>query len=485
MGGSSYDGDVKLRSLSSRDKVFTYQGHDVVTASQKRQTVHPDLNPRNKVVECNRTTPIVVAMDVTRSRGDDSKIVYSKLPMFIGQIDMKGYASDPSLSFAAIGDATSGDKAPIQIGAFAHDNTLDDILSKFWLEEGGGGTGQESYELVAYFYARHCQLPTLTGERKGFFFFCGDEGFYPEVDRNQVALWIGEKLKEDIPSQKIFEELQKKFHVFFIYPHKAWEEQKRDIDAEIKARVESAGGRYEGVDVRASLLWHNHNDLDLHLITPSGEEIFFGNKKSCCGGWLDVDMNVHGETEKPVENIRWEKGKAPHGHYTIFVQNFRFHEKARQQTECRVEVEVNGEIRHFDLIISPHGETGPASNVTVFEFDYDPSTQSKETIYTRYDAAFVQKQWATAIPVENILILEDPKGIIDVALGALCLVEGTRNLEGYIEDMKGRGQMPTRCEQTQKALEALAAVWCTKAAQIAPLLDRSASKNRRGRSKRF
>jgi len=38
-------------------------------------------------------------------------------------------------------------------------------------------------------------------------------------------------------------------------------------------------------------------------------------------------MNVGGETTKPVENVRWAKGKARPGTYRVFVQNFRFHEK--------------------------------------------------------------------------------------------------------------------------------------------------------------
>ena len=43
------------------------------------------------------------------------------------------------------------------------------------------------------------------------------------------------------------------------------------IDKDFKERVVAAGGQYEGVDFRASLKWHNTDDLDLHVQTPFGE----------------------------------------------------------------------------------------------------------------------------------------------------------------------------------------------------------------------
>ncbi len=144
------------------------------------------------------------------------------------------------------------------------------------------------------------------------------------------------------------------------------------IDAEIRRRVEGAGGQYEGVDVRASLLWNNRNDLDLHVVAPSGEHIYFAHKQSACGGWLDVDMNVSGNTTTPVENIRWGRGAAPRGRYRVYVQNYRFHERDRQPTPFKVEVEIGGEIYHFHDTISPRGQTGAASDVGVFDFDYVP-----------------------------------------------------------------------------------------------------------------
>ena len=139
--------DVAREARSSQSDAFAYSAYRVTDSSgSQRRAVHPALSPQGTVREVNNPTPIVVALDVTRSRGDDTKVMYEKLPMFIGQIDLHGYVAGAGISFAAIGDATI-DKAPLQVGQFEADNRLDEVLEKFWLEEGGGGTGQESYEL--------------------------------------------------------------------------------------------------------------------------------------------------------------------------------------------------------------------------------------------------------------------------------------------------------------------------------------------------
>jgi hypothetical protein len=62
------------------------------------------------------------------------------------------------------------------------------------------------------------------------------------------------------------------------------------FSAEFKQRLDREGA--QSGDVQISLKWDNYNDLDLHVICPSGETIYFGHRKSECGGELDVDMNV-------------------------------------------------------------------------------------------------------------------------------------------------------------------------------------------------
>jgi len=490
MGGGYYDIDVGLEARATQREVFSYRGHGVdASRASGHGHVHPELDPKGCIRECMNTTPIVVAMDVTRSRGQDSHIVYNKLPMLIGQLDLHHYVEGAAISFAAVGDATDNDRAPIQVGQFEADNRLDDVLSKLWIEEGGGGSGQESYELMAYFYARHSELASLTRGERGYFFFIGDEGFYPKVSREQVKAWLGREIDADVDARDIFRELQEKYRVFFIYPRKSWQERRRDIDAEIRQRVVAAGGCYDDVDIRASLLWDNRNDLDLHVITPSGEEIYYGDKRSRCGGWLDVDMNVRGETTKPVENIRWRRGEAPAGQYRVIVQNYRFHERDKAPTSYRLEVEVNGEVQHFEGVISPRGETGRSSNVLVHTFKYDPDARVEpeldDTRYDNYRDEHILEQWRSVIPPEHILTIEDPHAIVDVLLGALALSSGHTDLDSYVALMRQRDQSDPRCRQTRAALQDLSAQHALARVDVSTQLVKGKGKQRGGRAVRL
>ncbi len=453
MGGGRYSLDIAREYRSGNNAAFQ------APAGSTPQAVHPALNPYGKRREVNNVTPIVVALDMTRSRGDDTKLMYEKLPALMGQIELKGYTENPGISFCGIGDAFA-DRAPLQVGQFEGDNRLDEVLQRMWIEEGGGGTGQESYELAAYFYSRtNCVRQAQGTGKKGYFFFFGDEGFYPKLDKSAVKRIIGDELEADLDAGEAFRRLQDKFHTFLIYPQKTMAERRTNIDAEIKARVTGRGGMYEGVDVRASLLWDNRNDLDLHVISPTGQHIYYGAKQSTDGGWLDVDMNVTGDSLKPVENVRWAKGQAPAGRYKVFVRNFRFHEPSAAPTRFKVELEIGGDIRHVEGVISPAGQTGDASDVVVAELDYAPDAirrqADEEQVYKNYSDDVVLAQWATVIPKEHIIRVGDPKSIIDVLLGALAISDGKVDLDTYVKDMRAMGADDVRVREIEAALGGL------------------------------
>jgi len=146
---------------------------------------------------------------------------------------------------------------------------------------------------------------------------------------------------------------------------------------EFSSRLTQAGA--QSGDVRISLIWNNRNDLDLHVINPRGEEIYYAHKTDSIGGMLDVDMNVRGETTKPVENIFW--GRAPQGRYRVYVQNYGFHESNRAPTPFRVEIKNGNQYSYFDGTVSG---SGSVSDVEVPAFEYRGTSvlrQEKDTIY--------------------------------------------------------------------------------------------------------
>jgi len=118
-----------------------------------------------------------------------------------------------------------------------------------------------------------------------------------------------------------------------------------NIEIVLKKRLKRENGKTG--NIRISLIWEDRNDLDLSVITPSKELIYFGNKKSKCGGELDVDMNVGGETSKPIENIFWPIGKAPDGRYEVYVENYMYHEKREGNIKYIVEVCINEKSKFF------------------------------------------------------------------------------------------------------------------------------------------
>ncbi|MBL7058057.1 hypothetical protein ISS03_01850 [Patescibacteria group bacterium] len=460
MGGpNSYDINEGRRSRRSNQGAFNFeqQSRSSIESGAQRREVHPELNPKGKVRVCEQETPIVTAMDFTQSRGRDAEIVYNRIPEFFNVCQMRGYVRNFAVSFCGFGDATAGDRAPLQVGQFETDNKLDVELAKMWIEQGGGGTGEESAELVAYYYAYRTELRGLRPGKKGYFFFITDEGFYPKVSASQVKDLLGVDMPADIDFEQVFKDLQKKFNVYLIFPRKTWEERKDDIDAEIRKRVTEAGGQYNNVDIRASLLWNDRNDLDLHVVTPHNERIYYGHKRSRCGGCLDVDRNVRGETTKPVENIRWKNGKALKGKYQVIVQNYAFHEASRTPIDFRVELEVNGRVQSFKGVASPNGETGYSSDILVAEFDYDPNQRVyNPDKYAAYKDGVVIGKWAKVIPPQNILKIDDPQSIIEVMMGVLALASDDVDLDDVRVDMAGLGLSALQQKGALKALEGLA-----------------------------
>ncbi len=123
-------------------------------------------------------------------------------------------------------------------------------------------------------------------------------------------------------------------------------EADEEPEVDMDERLEREGGA--SGEVQISLAWDDYNDLDLHLFCPSGERIYFNNKKSECGGHLDVDMNVRPVSNTPVENVVWHDD-APLGTYKVGVHFYKHHRKRRTKRTCkyRLRVITHGRSREY------------------------------------------------------------------------------------------------------------------------------------------
>jgi hypothetical protein len=186
---------------------------------------HPALDPQGVTERESRdndehpqSTPIAVLFDVTGSMGGVPRVLQTKLPQLLGLLTRKGYATDPHIMFGAVGDATC-DRVPLQVGQFESDNRMDEDLARIVLEGGGGGQKKESYELAMYFMARHTALDSMAKRgRRGYLFLIGDEMPYPKVNPKEVKKFIGDDLREPIPTEALIAELQRTYDVYFIIP---------------------------------------------------------------------------------------------------------------------------------------------------------------------------------------------------------------------------------------------------------------------------
>ncbi len=79
----------------------------------------------------------------------------------------------------------------------------------------------------------------------------------------------------------------------------------------------------EDGDPRFNLYFNNELqvDLDLHVVDPDGEEIYWKNQSAESGGVLETDCKCSTCSNGPSEDIAWTdpEAVAPSGTYTLWV----------------------------------------------------------------------------------------------------------------------------------------------------------------------
>ena len=120
------------------------------------------------------------------------------------------------------------------------------------------------------------------------------------------------------------------------------------------------------------------SDVDLHVVDPSGEEVYYGHRRSASGGELDLDSNAGCRIDGVRnENITWPIGRAPRGQYIVRVDYWS--SCSAQQTNYTVRVISEGINQTFSGSFTGGGDQGgPGSGrqITTFQRSSGPATQS-------------------------------------------------------------------------------------------------------------
>lgn len=143
------------------------------------------------------------------------------------------------------------------------------------------------------------------------------------------------------------------------------EEEVEDVEAIEDEDFDANDYGGNGV-LKVTMAWEFPSDIDLHVIEPGGNEIYFANRRSSTSGWLDTDNLDGGRPGSPaVENVFWET--APAGRYVVKVKYFGTRAGGRNGGPVLVVIQVNGEETRHSVNLTHEGE-----EVVVDTIDYQP-----------------------------------------------------------------------------------------------------------------
>ncbi len=120
-------------------------------------------------------------------------------------------------------------------------------------------------------------------------------------------------------------------------------------------------------EVQVSVSWDAASDVDLHVVEPSGEEIYFGNPVSATNGRLDLDSNAGCSIDnKNNENIAWSS--APTGTYIVRVDYWSSCQVAATNYTVTVNVRGRAAQTFTGSFTGPGDQGGQGSGVTITTF---------------------------------------------------------------------------------------------------------------------
>ncbi len=137
-------------------------------------------------------------------------------------------------------------------------------------------------------------------------------------------------------------------------------------------------------DITVSLMWDSWDDLDLHIVTPSDEHIYYGNK-TAGGGILDYDVNAgYDLTMEPIENCYFVLPS--NGHYYIYINDYN--ERSEDwTTSYLVMVTIGDQTQTFTGTID-----GTGTCIDILEFDYGDASSLMQSSYVDHTYSYISTQ---------------------------------------------------------------------------------------------
>jgi len=227
MGGSSWNDDLYRDRAAFRKSsgTATFKHDDDIKKGKVAAKAHDKMSPHGVKIRESRdsdahpdSVAVGVFFDVTGSMGGVPVVLQQKLPKLMDILLTKGYCKDPQILVGAVGDYHS-DRVALQAGQFESGIEIDEDLGRLFIEGGGGGTYEESYQNAMYFFARHTSIDCWDKRgKKGFLFLIGDEKPYAASTRAEIKEIFGDDVQDKITVQEMIKEVQERYNLFFIIP---------------------------------------------------------------------------------------------------------------------------------------------------------------------------------------------------------------------------------------------------------------------------
>ena len=180
--------------------------------------IDPMLDPKGVIRECRdseehpETFPIILALDVTGSMGNATKMCAAKLNDIME--NLYGKVKDVEFLMMGVGDLAY-DSAPIQATQFESDVRILDQTTKIYFEAGGGGNSYESYTAAWYFGLHNTDLDCWKRGKKGVIITMGDEPLNPYLPGKSLGNVLGNPT-QDVDTEALYKEVCEKFDVYHI-----------------------------------------------------------------------------------------------------------------------------------------------------------------------------------------------------------------------------------------------------------------------------